>query len=235
MHGCKDVWTLGGGGRGGGDMNRLYLDNQSVLLAPEHQQPISIPILFNHKLFSWIACSHSFPAVKYNANSATYLPTPLSRCLLILDYQLIPGFFGTHSQSPLYQQILLPKSGLKPVCNVNIVYGNLKSENSQDYVQKPQRSCAFMNSTSGYVWSRRELRDNTSWGPSSIGTYRLKSEESGKKRCIRGAIAGCWLTFHHDGKISPAWWGRGVHAHPVQSCGVYAPSKRADTLNLFHL
>jgi hypothetical protein len=28
-------------------------------------------------------------------------------------------------------------------CNVNIVYGNLK--NSQDYVQKPQRNCTFMN------------------------------------------------------------------------------------------
>ncbi len=32
------------------------------------------------------------------------------------------------------------------VCNVNIVYGNLKSEKSQDYAQKPQRNCMFMNS-----------------------------------------------------------------------------------------
>jgi hypothetical protein len=32
----------------------------------------------------------------------------------------------------------LSKSGLKLVCNVNIVNGNLKSENSQDYAQKPQ-------------------------------------------------------------------------------------------------
>jgi hypothetical protein len=36
------------------------------------------------------------------------------------------------------------KSGSKLVCNVNIVYGNLKSENSQDYAQKPQRNCMFM-------------------------------------------------------------------------------------------
>jgi hypothetical protein len=61
-------------------------------------------------------------------------------------------------QSPL-QQILLPpppplfdqkwfKSGLKLVCNVNIVYGNLKSENSQDYAQEPQLNCKFMNSAS---------------------------------------------------------------------------------------
>jgi hypothetical protein len=38
---------------------------------------------------------------------------------------------------------------LRLVCNVNIVYGNLKSENSQDYVQKPERNYTFMNSASG--------------------------------------------------------------------------------------
>jgi hypothetical protein len=37
------------------------------------------------------------------------------------------------------------KSSLKLVCNVNIVYGNLKSENSQDYAPKPQRNCTFMH------------------------------------------------------------------------------------------
>ncbi len=42
----------------------------------------------------------------------------------------------------------LSKSGLKLVCNVNIVYGNLKSENSQNYAQKSQRNCTFMNSAS---------------------------------------------------------------------------------------
>ncbi len=41
------------------------------------------------------------------------------------------------------------KSGLKLVCNVNIVYGNLQSEDSQNYAQKPQRNCTFMNSASG--------------------------------------------------------------------------------------
>jgi hypothetical protein len=33
----------------------------------------------------------------------------------------------------------LSKSGLKLVCNVNIVYRNLKPENSQDYAQEPQK------------------------------------------------------------------------------------------------
>jgi len=37
------------------------------------------------------------------------------------------------------------KTGL----NVNIVYGNLKSENSQDNAQKLQRNCNFMNFASG--------------------------------------------------------------------------------------
>ncbi len=45
---------------------------------------------------------------------------------------------GFYSPSPPS----LSKSGLKMVCNVNIVYGNLKSE-------KPQRNCTFMNSSSG--------------------------------------------------------------------------------------
>ncbi len=40
------------------------------------------------------------------------------------------------------------KGGLKLGCNVNILYGNLKSENSQDYAQKPQRNCMFINSAS---------------------------------------------------------------------------------------
>ncbi len=43
-----------------------------------------------------------------------------------------------------------PFPGAK-VINVNIVYRNLKSENSQDYAQKPQRNCMFMNSASVLV------------------------------------------------------------------------------------
>jgi hypothetical protein len=40
---------------------------------------------------------------------------------------------------------------LKLVCNIKIEYGNLKSANSQDYAQKPQRICKFMNSASGQL------------------------------------------------------------------------------------
>jgi hypothetical protein len=38
---------------------------------------------------------------------------------------------------------------LKLVCNVNIVYRNLKAENYQDYAQKPPQICKFMNSVRG--------------------------------------------------------------------------------------
>ncbi len=36
-------------------------------------------------------------------------------------------------------------------CKYCTVYGNIKSENSQDYAQKPQRNFTFMNSTSEEV------------------------------------------------------------------------------------
>jgi hypothetical protein len=40
------------------------------------------------------------------------------------------------------------QSGLKLAWNVNIEYGNLKSENSQVYAQKPQQNVMYMNSAS---------------------------------------------------------------------------------------
>ncbi len=43
----------------------------------------------------------------------------------------------------------LRKTVLKLVCNVKIVYGHLKSANSQDYARKPQRNCTFTNLASG--------------------------------------------------------------------------------------
>jgi hypothetical protein len=49
----------------------------------------------------------------------------------------------------LYYPLPFEQKDLKLVCNVNIVYRNVKSENYQDYAQKPQRNCAFMNLASG--------------------------------------------------------------------------------------
>jgi hypothetical protein len=64
----------------------------------------------------------------------------------------LKSFTLCYSQSPLLTDITTPsflsKSGLKLVCNVNIVYGNLKSENYVHYAQEPQRNCTLMNSSS---------------------------------------------------------------------------------------
>ncbi len=68
--------------------------------------------------------------------------------LLAIHSHLYYGFYSPRSP-------LLSKSWLKLFCNVNIVYGNLKSENTQDCAQKPQRNCTFMNSASelsSQVW-----------------------------------------------------------------------------------
>jgi hypothetical protein len=48
------------------------------------------------------------------------------------------SFPPCYSQSPLPMDFTPPPPCLKRVCNVkNTVYGNLKSENSQGYAQKP--------------------------------------------------------------------------------------------------
>ncbi len=68
-------------------------------------------------------------------------------------------FSPCYSQSPLLTDITLTpcKSGLKLVCNVNIVNGNQKSEHSQDYAQKPpQRNCALHEF--GFQMWQRALR-----------------------------------------------------------------------------
>jgi hypothetical protein len=61
----------------------------------------------------------------------------------------------------------------------------------------------------------------------------------------RKAMTTFWRTFHHDGKISPAWrgWRFARHVHPFHYIFyhvwykdiVYAPAERADTLSLFLL
>ncbi len=52
----------------------------------------------------------------------------------------VSNFFlrAIHSHPP-------PQKRFETGCNANIVFGNLKSENSRNYAQKPQRNCSFMN------------------------------------------------------------------------------------------
>jgi hypothetical protein len=56
----------------------------------------------------------------------------------------LESFPPCYSQSSSIDGFFTPppppsKRGLKLVCNVNIACGNLKSDNSQDYAQKPQK------------------------------------------------------------------------------------------------
>ena len=72
----------------------------------------------------------------------------------IIGTKSLKSFPPCYSQSTLITDPPPPlpsKNGLKLVCNVNIVYGNLKSENSKDYAQKPRRNFTFMNSASVLV------------------------------------------------------------------------------------
>jgi hypothetical protein len=71
-------------------------------------------------------------------NSLKSFPPCYSQLPLLTDFTPLPT-------SPPH----LRKSGLKLVCNVNIVHGNLNSVDSQDYAQKPQQICMFMNTASG--------------------------------------------------------------------------------------
>jgi hypothetical protein len=162
----------------------------------QYSNPFQSQIVFMNR-------SHSFPAVKYNANGVTF-STPLSKCPispfpcrlswpfysgpLCIGYPLFttypwlsthPWIFWSSFTVTSTKGIQLPKSGLKPVCNV---YGNLKSENSQDYAQKPQRNCTFMNSASGYVWSGREGTE--SLGPIVRWDIQAKGRRIWKKRYI---------------------------------------------------
>jgi hypothetical protein len=53
-------------------------------------------------------------------------------------YSLLYPCFSQSSLITDFTSLPPSKSGLKLVCNVNIVYRNLKYQNSQDYAQKPQ-------------------------------------------------------------------------------------------------
>jgi hypothetical protein len=72
--------------------------------------------------------------------------TKALRVFLLAIHRHLTSTNGFYSSPPP-----LSKSGLKLVCKANIVYGNLKFENSQDYAQKPQQNCTVINSASALV------------------------------------------------------------------------------------
>ncbi len=75
-------------------------------------------------------------------------PTPRPRLGTLYLYQRELRFFSLLFTVTGFYSPPLPWAKVL-ICNVNIVSGNLKSENSQDYAYKAQRNCTFTNSASG--------------------------------------------------------------------------------------
>jgi hypothetical protein len=84
---------------------------------------------------------------------------------------------------------------MKLVCNVNIVYGNLKSETSQDYAQKPQRNCTFMNSASGQDANLTFYLCILYCRSSSIQTFPHHWKDSIKGDCRSTVVQYQWSVF----------------------------------------
>jgi hypothetical protein len=81
-------------------------------------------------------------------------------------------------------------------------YRNLKSENSQDYAQKPQRNCTFMNSASGLhinmhlTWQNVEDTHVLFWGVAEgradpPARWRGRPAGEWRRRWGRTSPAGC--------------------------------------------
>jgi hypothetical protein len=87
---------------------------------------------------------HTICIIYPEAEFSDVTGTKVSRVFLLAihSHPLLKDFPPPPPPFPLEQS-------LKLVCNLNIVYGNLKTENFQDNSQKPQRNCTLMNSVSG--------------------------------------------------------------------------------------
>jgi hypothetical protein len=100
------------------------------------------------------------------------------------------SFPPCYSQLPLLTDFYSPppplsKSALKLVCNVNIVYGNLKTENSQAYAQRSQRNCTFMNSASGQrETGRRDRSDRLRIGECNHVSFPPSLVNTAGKFCV---------------------------------------------------
>ncbi len=89
---------------------------------------------------------------------------------------------------------------------------------------------------------RRKITDISSVTIRSRNSCRRGGGGGGyTHRVHRVMMAAFWRTFHHEGKISPGWCGRGARPTPFTTFTktskvlVYAPAEWADTLTLFHL
>ncbi len=90
----------------------------------------------------------------------------------------------------------------------------------------------------GSGWNTKLEFLNSLWG---LGTFKIRAQYTvwrgrlhNAQSTHRVAVAPFWRSFHHDGKISSAWWGWGG-ARPLSftlstitsKLVVYAPAERA--------
>jgi hypothetical protein len=107
-----------------------------------------------HKNIYYYSFVFLFSFTSFEGVPCFRIPVPEAEFLDVIGTKVLRAFLlSIHSH--LHYEFYPPpsKSGLKLVCNVNIVFGNLKSKNSQDYAQKPQRNSMFMNSPSDSLLS----------------------------------------------------------------------------------
>jgi hypothetical protein len=103
--------------------------------------------------FSWIRGSEGNPLIwggwRMGGFSLPSLSSLEAEFLNVIGTKVFTSFPSSYSQSPLLTDFTSPTPWSEVVRN--IAYGNLKSENSQDYAQKPQRNFTVMNSDSDFL------------------------------------------------------------------------------------
>ncbi len=93
-------------------------------------------------------------------------------------------------------------------------YRNLKSENSQDYAQKPQRDCTFKNSASGLTFSEGGHVDD----PGVVSFELLDQLLCGNipdKDVLSHPSDGSVLPLQNAGKVNESWtvWVKELEYH----------------------
>ena len=119
-------------------------------------------------------------------------------------------------------------------CAVRLSFRSLRN----NYHDEGQSVCAsHRGKRQREVTTSCDIWLSSGQGKSRLGGLDLQmysmyfSQRSSENRVYRVATAAFWRTFHHEAKISPGWWGWGVHAHPL-SLHLPSPVKLKCTLQL---
>ncbi len=87
-----------------------------------------------------------------------------SFALRFLFHQPHATSYSFYRADTLHYTVMMKKGGKSdhtPFCGLRNPFRNLKSENSQDYAQKPKNNCTFMNPVSGQKRHKVRHEGNT--------------------------------------------------------------------------